>query len=117
MPGLATQLPPPGPKQIIAAAKPGGGVVTALTDPQGLYTVNAPFVKVSAVATAADSITLPFTNGGDTIIIQNQGAASMTVWGWGGATINGAASLAHANGLAAMYVSTLEGTWARFLQG
>jgi hypothetical protein len=114
MPGLSTQLPPPGPKQVIAAAKVGGGAATLATDPT---VVNAPFVKVSAVATAADSITLPFTNGGDTIVIQNQGAASMTVWGWGGATINGGASLAHANGLAAMYVSTLEGTWARFLQG
>jgi hypothetical protein len=108
---LASQLPPPGPKQIIAAAKPGGGAVAA-----GDTLVTAPYVKVTAVATAADSITLPFTMGGDTIFIQNQGAASMTVWGYGGASINGGASLAHGNGLGALYVSSLEGTWTRFLQ-
>ena len=114
MPGLSTQLPPPGPKQIIAAAKVGGG---AETDPNGLTVVKAPYVRVNAVATAADSVTLPLTQGGDMILIQNQGAASMTVWGWGGATINGAASLAQANGLGALYLATLEGTWSRFLQG
>jgi hypothetical protein len=114
MPGLSTQLPPPGPKQVIAAAKVGGGAATLATDPT---VINAPFVKVSAVATAADSVTLPLTQGGDQILIQNQGAASMTVWGWGGATINGAASLAQANGLGALYVASLEGTWTRFLQG
>jgi hypothetical protein len=114
MPGLSTQLPPPGPKQVIAAAKVGGGAATLATDPT---LITAPFVKVSAVATAADSVTLPLTYGGDQILIQNQGAASMTVWGWGGATINGAASLAQANGLGALYVASLEGTWTRFLQG
>jgi len=114
MPGLSTQLPPPGPKQIIAAAKVGGGAATNPLDPT---VVTAPFVRVNAVATAADSVTLPLTQGGDMILIQNQGAASMTVWGWGGATINGAASLAQANGLGALYLATLEGTWSRFLQG
>lgn len=114
MPGLSTQLPPPGPKQIIAAAKVGGG---AETNPDGLTVIRAPYVRVNSVATAADSVTLPLTQGGDMILIQNQGAASMTVWGWGGATINGAASLAQANGLGALYLATLEGTWSRFLQG
>jgi len=110
MPGLATQLPPPGPGQLIPAAAPGGGAANAVQ-------VVAPFVKVAAVATAADSIKLPQTFGGDVIFILNNGAASMTVWGFGGATINGAASLAHANGLGALYVAGMEGTWVRFLQG
>ena len=110
MPGLATQLPPPGPGQLIAAAGVGGGAANAVP-------IVAPFVKVASVATAADSVMLPRTFGGDTIFVQNNGAASMTVWGFGGATINGAPSLAQAAGLGALYVAAMEGTWSRFLQG
>jgi hypothetical protein len=110
MPGLAIQLPPPGPGQLIAAAAPGGGAANAVQ-------IVAPFVKIAAVATAADSVKLPMTYGGDQIFIQNQGAAAVTVWGFGGATINGAASISQGAGLGALYIASMEGTWARFLQG
>ena len=68
-------------------------------------------------ASAADSVKLPLTMGGDSILVFNDGAASMNVFGFGGATINGAASVAQAAATAALYVSSLEGTWHRFLQG
>ena len=110
---LANQLSPPGPAQSIAAAKPGGGAAVA-----GEATlIKAPYVRVVAVATAADSVTLPLTYGGDSILVFNDGVASMNVFGFGGATINGAASVAQGAALGALYVSSIEGTWHRFLQG
>jgi hypothetical protein len=110
MPGLAIQLPPPGPGQLITAAAPGGGAANAVP-------IVAPFVKVAAAATAGDSVLLPKTMGGDQIFIQNQGAASINVFGFGGATINGAASAAQGAGLGALYIAGMEGTWTRLLQG
>jgi hypothetical protein len=111
---LATMLPPPGPRQVINAAKVGGG---AEVNPDGLSVVKGTYVRVVAVATAADSITLPLTNGGDSIFVFNDGNASMNVFGWGGATINNAASVAQGAHLGAMYFSSIEGTWHRFLEG
>jgi hypothetical protein len=110
MPGLATQLPPPGPGQLIPAAAPGGGAVNAVP-------IVNPFVKVASAATAADSVLLPKTYGGDSIFIQNQAAAAIAVFGFGGATINGAASVSQAAGTGALYMAGMEGTWTRFLQG
>ena len=110
---LATQLPSPGPAQTIQAAKSGGGA--ALTGDPTL--IKAPYVRVVAVAVAADSVTLPITYGGDSILVFNDGNASMNVFGFGGATINGAASVAQGAAIGALYVSSIEGTWHRFLQG
>jgi hypothetical protein len=110
MPGLATQLPPPGPGQLIPAAGVGGGAANAIP-------IVAPFVKVAAAATAADSVMLPKTYGGDSIFIQNQAAVAIAVFGFGGATINGAASVSQATLTGAMYVAGMEGTWSRFVQG
>jgi|SRR6478609_2240839 len=109
MPGLATQLPPPGPGQLIPAAGVGGGAANAIP-------IVAPFVKIASVATAADSVLLPKTYGGDSIFIQNQGAAAVAVFGFGGATINGAASVSQGAGLGALYIAGMEGTWTRLLQ-
>ena len=106
---LATQLPPPGPAQTIQAALPGGGAAGA---PQ----IKAPYVRVVSVATAADSVMLPLTYGGDTIFVFNDGNASLTMWGFGGATINNGPSIAQAAHTAAMYCSSIEGTWHRFLE-
>jgi hypothetical protein len=112
MPGasLANQLPPPGPAQTIQAALPGGGNV-------GAPLIKAPYVRVVSVAAPGDSIMLPLTYGGDAILVFNDGASSLAVWGFGGATINGGTSAPQAAGVGALYFSSIEGTWHRFLQG
>jgi hypothetical protein len=110
---FATQMAPPGPGQNIPAAAVGGGATNAVQIVQ-------PVVRVASVATAADSVKLPVTFGGDTVLIFNDGAAACQVFGFGGATINGiagATGISQAAGVAALYTSSMEGIWHRFLQG
>ena len=110
---LAVQLPPPGPAQTIAAAGVGGGPAAAVQ-------ITVPVVRVASAATAADSVKLPLTFGGDTILIFNDAAVAVQVFGFGNATINGVAGgtgVSQPAGVAALYTSSMEGIWHRFLQG
>jgi hypothetical protein len=113
---LATQLPPSGPVSSGLVATPAGTQATALLLPS---VVN----YVGTVATAADAVKLgPAPNLNDSILVVNQGAASMQVFGSGTDTINGVATatgVAQAAGVAALYLCTAVGAvdkWNRFLQ-
>jgi hypothetical protein len=113
---LATQLPPSGPVASGLVATPGGVQATALLLPG---VVN----YVGTVATAADAVRLaPAPSLNDSILVVNQGAASMQVFGSGTDTINGVATatgVAQAAGVAALYICTAVGAvnkWNRFLQ-
>lgn len=74
--------------------------------------------EVSVCATAADSVLLMPAKRGLCIFVDNNGAASMQVFGQGTDTINGVATgtgVAQAAGLAAMYVCYSDGAWSRIL--
>ena len=110
---LANQLPPPGPAQTIQAAGVGGTYNAA---PQ----IVAPVVRIAGAATAGDSVKLPLTFGGDSILVFNDAAVAVQVFGFGNATINGVAGatgVSQPAGVAAFYMSSMEGIWHRFLQG
>lgn len=75
-------------------------------------------IKVSTVATAADSILLPPAKAGLRLAIRNSGAASMQVFGQGIDTINAVATatgVAQANGVSALYFCPVDGEWFRIL--
>jgi len=78
--------------------------------------------NVSVVATAADSVKLPLSTGGQFILVTNSDSTdSMQVFGSGTDTINGVATatgVAQAAGKSALYYSTKAapaGTWFRIL--
>ena len=115
MPGasLANQLPPPGPAQTIQAAGVGGSYAAAAQ-------ITGVVVRIVSAATAGDSVKLPMTFGGDNILVFNDAAVAVQVFGFGNATINGApgaTGVSQPAGVAAIYSSSMEGTWHRFLQG
>jgi hypothetical protein len=92
-------------------AKAGGGRPTATT----ISSANNQF---SVVATAADSCVLPAAKAGLEVFIQNDGAASLQVFGNGSDTINGTAGatgVALANGASALYKCIFTGQWKRFV--
>lgn len=98
---------------ITARAGGGQGSATQLT---------GPIVRVTTVASAADSVKLPAPReAGDTIYIRNSGANSMQVFGSGTDTINGVATatgVAQAAGTLAQYIAMTSGTaaaWFRLL--
>lgn len=73
--------------------------------------------RVVTVATAADSVMLPASNG-QPIFLINQTATSMQVFGQVGDTINDVATatgVAQAAGKSAMYCSPAPGAWYRNL--
>ena len=75
-------------------------------------------VVVATVATAADSVKLPASQVGAIVMIQNNGANSVQVFGRGTDTINGVAAatgVAQAAGKSALYFSPSLGKWYRIL--
>lgn len=96
-------------------AHAGGGQASA-TPLTGQYN------SVDTVATGADSVALPLpTEVGQLIVVVNNTAASMQVFGSGTDTINGVATatgVAHAAGKTAVYIAASKGTaanWFRLL--
>lgn len=92
-------------------AHAGGGQssATALTK-----TVN----RVTTVATAADSVTLPVSQAGMMVAVVNSGANSMQVFGTTPDTINAAATgtgVAQAAAKTALYVCPVAGKWFQLL--
>ncbi len=84
----------------------------------GATPINAAVNQFATVATGADSCVLPVAYPGLEIIIQNDGAASLQVFGNGSDTINGTAGatgVALANGSTACYACALAGQWKRFV--
>jgi hypothetical protein len=74
--------------------------------------------RVDTVATAADSVMLPASGTGKPIVVINNTATSMQVFGQAGDTINGVATgtgVAQAAGKTALYVSPAAGVWFRLL--
>jgi len=77
-------------------------------------------VEVATVTTAADSVKLPQAIAGTVVHVANNGANSMTVFGYAdGDTINGtdayATGVAQANAKFATYFCTEDGVWFRVL--
>lgn len=76
--------------------------------------LTAYFNNVTTVATAADSVRLPASAAGMQVIIANNGAASMQVYGAGTDTINSVATatgVAQAPGTVAVYNASVAGNW------
>lgn len=97
------------PAQTGIVAHAGGGQAAAT---QLSYEVN----NVTVVATAADSVKLPATlvSGGLTVIVMNNGANAMQVFGFGTDTINDVATatgVSQAAGTVEMYTSPALGVW------
>lgn len=92
-------------------ATAGGGRPTA-------YPIVAANTQFSVVATGGDSCVLPVAYPGLRCAIQNDGAASLQVFGNGTDTIQGTAGatgVALANGATAMYLCIVAGKWQRFV--
>lgn len=72
------------------------------------------FNNVTTVATAADSVRLPTSAAGMQVIVANNGAASMQVYGAGTDTINAVATatgVAQGTGTVAVYNCSVAGNW------
>lgn len=80
----------------------------------GAPVLNAAFVDLVTVATAADSAALPPAQIGMSITVTNSGVASATIWASGTDTISGAASQTHAPGVTVDYVCVKPGIWKRY---
>lgn len=110
----ANALPPPGSFNASAITAAAGGTQAAATK------VTSDNVIVGTVATAADSIRLPPALPGASMVVFNDGAASMQVFGDGTETINNVATatgVAQASKVGALYTCVQAGKWIRFLQG
>lgn len=86
-------------------AHAGGGQAAATPLPSGVN-------RIATCATAADSVILPKSVGGQIIAVFNGGAASCTVWPLLATdTINGASNFAVAAGKGAFFCSSTAGSW------
>jgi hypothetical protein len=110
----AYALPPSGSFNATPITAAAGGTQAAATK------VTTDNVIVGTVATAADSIRLPPAVVGASMLVFNDGANSMQVFGDGTETINGVATatgVAQASKVGALYACVQTGKWIRFLQG
>lgn len=109
----AYALPPGGKVQTGVTAKAGGTQAAATA-------VTGDVVVVGTVATAADSIRLPAAVAGASMLVFNDGANSMQVFGAGTETINNVATatgVAQGSKVGALYACVQDGKWIRFLAG
>lgn len=86
-------------------AHAGGGQAAATPLPSGVN-------RIATCATAADSVILPRSVGGQIIAVFNGGAAACTVWPLLATdTINGAANASVGAGKGCMFCSSTAGSW------
>jgi len=76
---------------------------------------NVAIIEVETVATNSDSVLLPQAKAGTIVFVYNKGAATLSSYGKGTDTINGAAT-ANAydltTGLSALFFCPVDGAWA-----